>query len=135
MRGRSMLLLLSIAATAGAAQAASLPPEAQIAKALGDRVPGKPTNCIQLRQIRSSQIVDKTAILYEMAGGTIYVNRPTSGATFLRRDLTLITDTHSTQLCSIDIVRLYDSGSRFESGSVGLGEFVPYTRAERPKRR
>jgi hypothetical protein len=86
------------------------------------------------REIRSTQIIDRTAILYEMNGGVIYLNRPTSGANFLHRDLALVTDTHSPQLCSIDIVRLYDPVARFESGSIGLGPFVPYTKPDRAPR-
>ena len=109
------------------ATAAAPDPEAQIARALAGRVAGPPTDCIFQRDVRSSRIVDRTAILYEMNSGTIYLNRPTSGADFLRRDLALVTDTHSDRLCSIDIVRLLDTTSRFETGSVGLGPFVPYS--------
>ncbi len=121
------LLLVASAATARPAE----PAEAQIAKALSGRVAGKPTDCIQQYAIRSSRIIDGTAILYEMNDGTIYLNRPESGATFLDSNLALVTDTHSSQLCRIDIVRLYDTVSRFERGSLGLGSFVPYPRPDR----
>jgi hypothetical protein len=40
----------------------------------------------------------------------------------------LVTDTHSSQLCSIDIVRLYDPMARMQTGFVGLGDFVPYSK-------
>ena len=102
--------------------------EARIAKALEGRVAGKPTDCIRQTDIRSSQIFDRTAILYEMSNGTYYLNRPKSGAEFLSRDDILVTDTHSQDLCSIDLVRLLDNVSRFPSGSLGLGPFVPYTK-------
>ena len=115
----------------GASSAPAHRPEEQIAKALAGRVAGKPTDCLYQRNIRSSTIIDHTAILYEMNDGTIYLNRPTSGASFLRSDYALVTDTHSTQLCSIDIVRLFDTVSRFESGTLGLGPFVPYFRPDR----
>lgn len=100
--------------------------EAQIAKALDGRVAGKPTDCLLQSNIRTSRIIDQTAILYEMNDGTIYLNRPTSGAAFLDSANALVTDTHTSQLCSIDIVRLYDTTSRFQRGSIGLGPFVPY---------
>jgi hypothetical protein len=35
---------------------------------------------------------------------------------------------YSSQLCSIDTVQLVDQGSRMYSGTVFLGEFVPYRR-------
>jgi hypothetical protein len=88
-------------------------------------------DCIYQRDINSTQIIGRTAIVYKMNNGTIYVNRPDSGKTFLDRDDVMVTDTHSNQLCSIDIVRLLDSGSHFPSGTVGLGKFVPYPRTPR----
>ena len=126
---RATLTLLSgvLLAAALPAQAARPAPEARLAKVLEGRIAGKPVDCIQLHQIQSSQIFEKTAILYK-AGSTWYLNRPDAGASFLGRDDVLVTDTHSSQLCSIDIVRLLDSGSHFPSGSLGLGKFVPYTK-------
>ena len=52
---------------AGAAQATSRAggPEAEIGKALAGRVAGKPVDCLDLNRIRSSRIIDRTAILYE----------------------------------------------------------------------
>jgi hypothetical protein len=114
---------------AGTAQAAQKTPAERLAKALEGRTAGKPVDCIMLRDIQSSQIIDDTAILYSV-GRTLYVNKPTSGANFLNSSTIMVTDTHSPQLCSIDIVRLVDSGSRMQSGTVGLGEFVPYTKAK-----
>lgn len=106
-------------------------PEAEIAKLTKDRVAGEPVSCIQQNQISSSQIVSRTAIVYRMNNGTVYVNRPTSGATFLNRGDVLITNTHSSQLCDVDIVRLADSAARMPTGTVGLGKFVPYKKPSR----
>lgn len=111
---------------AGAARARS--PEAEIGKALAGRVAGKPVDCLDLNRIRSSRIIDRTAILYETDNGTLYLNRPASGADQLRTGLTLVTDTHTPQLCSVDTVRLVDLPGHFESGWVGLGKFVPYAK-------
>ena len=117
-------MLMAAALPAGAAR---VDPETRLAKEQQGRVAGKPVDCIQLHTIQSSQIFEKTAILYK-SGATWYVNRPDSGGSFLDRDDVLVTNTHSPNLCSIDIVRLLDSGSHFPSGSLGLGKFVPYTR-------
>lgn len=125
MRATLCLIGVMLMSAALPAQAARPAPEARIAKALAGRVAGKPVDCIPLRQIQSTEIFEGTAILYKV-GSTWYLNRPRSGAAFLDRDDILLTDTHSPNLCSIDIVRLIDQGSRFPSGSLGLGDFVPY---------
>jgi hypothetical protein len=103
--------------------------EAKLAKALQGRVAGKPVDCINLRDIRNSQIYDNTAITYDV-NGTLYVNRPRNGASSLNWDPILLTDTHSSQLCSIDTVRLIDRTSRFPRGFVLLGDFVPYKKVK-----
>lgn len=98
----------------------------KLAAMLEGRVAGKPVDCIDQRRIQSSDIIDGQAIVYKMPGGKLYVNEPRSGKASLDRDDVLVTKTHSDQLCSIDIVRLYDRTAHFESGFVGLGKFVPY---------
>ena len=127
---RSILLLLSgvLLASGTVANAKPQTPDAQLARAIEGRVAGKPQDCLMQRDIRSSRIIDGKAIVYETANGTIYVNEPDSGASSLRRDYVLVTDTHSDQLCSVDIVRLLDSGTHMQAGSVGLGKFVPYAK-------
>ena len=124
--------LLGAATSSLAAGRSSERGEQQLAKIVADRVPGKPVSCIRLHDVRSSRVLDGTAIVYEGLGGRLYVNRPKSGADTLRRDDILLTKTSTDELCNVDIVRLLDQGSRFEHGFVGLGEFVPY---DRPKRK
>jgi hypothetical protein len=111
-----------------AADRTSAKGEADLVKLLGDRVAGKPVNCISLRNSRSSHVIDGTALVYEGVGGTLYVNRPASGADSLRRDDILLTKTFSDQLCNLDTVQLISQGSHFEHGFVSLAQFVPYTR-------
>jgi hypothetical protein len=129
MRFVASLLAAGAAFVAPAAQAASTQtPEAELGRALEGRVAGQPVDCVNLRKIRSSRIIPDTAILFE-AGNTVYVNRPRAGQNFLNRSTALITDTHSSRLCRIDVVRLVDSPGWTPSGSVFLGEFVPYRKA------
>lgn len=128
----ALLTALLVAASATAAVARPTLAErgeADLAKALEGRVAGKPVDCIQLYEISSTEIVDGTAILYRTAGNRVYVNRPDIGKESLRRGKVLVTDTHSSQLCSVDTVKLLDSASGFPAGFVGLGAFVPYTKA------
>ena len=102
-----------------------LAPEARLAKMLEGRVAGEPQDCIYLPSIRSTRVIDKTAIVYD-AGRTLWVNRPDNGASSLDDDDVLVTRLHSSSLCSIDIVQLQDRTSWFYSGFVSLGDFVPY---------
>jgi hypothetical protein len=123
-------ILASVAAVSLIASAAyAIPaksPEEKLAKALEGRAAGEPVDCIYLRDIRSSRIFDKTAILYELNNGTYYLNRPDAGAQSLSWNDVLVTDTHSPRLCSIDVVKLFDTHPWMQSGFVNLGKFVPY---------
>ena len=100
-------LAAAVALGATAAGAASLSPEARLDKLLAGRVAGTPVNCLNLRDIQGSQIIDKTAIVYRV-GNKLYVNRPRGGAYQLDDDDILVTKTIGTQLCRIDIVRLVE---------------------------
>lgn len=131
-----MRLLISTLLAAAAVVAApasfareKLSPEDQLSKLIGDRVAGEPQNCISLAAINSSQIIDKTAIVYKV-GSTYWVNRPRGGAESLDDDDVLVTKTVGSQLCSIDSVQLHDRTSHMYSGFVTLGDFVPYRRAK-----
>lgn len=115
----------ALVATAPAQARPAVDPQVRLAQELSEWVAGKPTDCINLQQIRSTRIIDRTAIIYDM-GSVRFVNRPRGGAEFLSQWDTFVTDTHSSQLCSIDVVKLYDSSARMQAGFVFLGEFVPY---------
>jgi hypothetical protein len=128
MKRLASLLAASLLISGSAAVAKpKLDPEARLAKALEGRVAGEPVDCIQLSRVSSTQIIDHTAIIYD-AGSTLYVNRPRAGLEQLDHWDTLVTRSFSSQLCSVDVVRLFESGSRMETGTVFLGEFVPYRR-------
>ena len=75
-----------IAALAAASSALANPAgEARLAQRLEGRTAGKPVDCIRLRDVRSSEVIDGVAIVYEMPGGRLLVNRPRSGASSLRQ--------------------------------------------------
>ena len=104
-------------------------PQAQLDRALEGRIAGDPVDCITLRHIRSSRIIDKTAIIYEGYGDTIYVNYPESGAESLN-DLDIqVTERRNSRLCSIDTVQLYGNRLQLRTGVIFLGKFVPYRKS------
>jgi len=111
----------------GVAQAKERDHEAELARALQGRVAGEPVQCIDLHRIRSSRIIDNTAILYD-AGSVVYVNRPANGASELNDWDTMVTRTPSTRLCNVDTVTMVDRTSHSFTGVVFLGDFVPYRR-------
>jgi len=123
-------LLMAGTVTSPAISAEKPKGEAALQKVLEGRVAGKPVDCIQLNTIRSSRIIDRTAIVYEAPGGVLYVNRPRSGQQSLTDWNVQVTRTQSSQLCSIDTVRMVDRTSQMFAGSVFLGEFVPYTKVK-----
>jgi hypothetical protein len=130
---RKLLLTLGalVAATSPALAAKPYDGEAELAKAIEGRVAGAPVHCVNLRNVRSSQIIDRTAIVYD-TGSTVYVNRPRAGRESLDRWDTLVTKTFSSDLCDIDVVHLYDTSSHMQTGSVFLGDFIPYKKAPKP---
>lgn len=128
---KPLLALSTIAVLAAPAAAERLSPEARLERALEGRVAGEPVSCIDPRINSSTQIIDRTAILYESTGSTVYVNRPRGGERSLDRSDVLITEIRGGQLCSGDVVRLAEPGMLTPTGFVLLGDFVPYRRAPR----
>lgn len=105
---------------------AKLSGEEKLAKILEGREAGEPVNCISLHSARNSQIIDKTAIVFD-AGSVIYVNRPHNAEQLDDNDV-LFHKTSLSRLCNVDIVTTHDNSQFFQTGSVSLGEFVPYRR-------
>ncbi len=102
-------------------------PEQKLAKLLEGRVAGKPVTCISLMNARDTQVFDKTAIVYN-SGSVIYVNRP-KFANSLDDDDVMVTETHGSQLCKMDIVKMHERTGMWYRGFISLDEFVPYRRA------
>ena len=126
---KKIVLALTAAAVLASPVAVSakkpkLTSEEKLAKLLEGRVPGKPVSCISLTTARDTQIFDKTAIVYE-SGSTIYVNRPRL-ASSLDDDDVMVTETHGSQLCRLDVVKLHERTGMWYRGFVSLDDFVPY---------
>ena len=126
MRKLAIILATAAALTAGGALQAKerLSPEQELAKAIDGRVAGDPVSCIYMPSVRSTKIIQNTAIVYD-AGQVVYVNEP-DNAQSLDKDHILVSKRHSSQLCSIDVVELRDSPNFFYEGFVSLNKFVPY---------
>jgi hypothetical protein len=133
---KTLLILASAAAAVAPAQAGAPDPdrgERKLAQALEGRVAGEPVDCIELHRVRSSRIIDRTAIVYD-TGDALYVNRPRGGARSLRDWDVMVTRPFGSRLCRVDTVKMYSPGASVMSGIVFLGDFVPYKRARRASR-
>lgn len=127
------VLPLALLSAAGAAEAASKSPQDQLTEKLAGYTAGEPVDCIPQYAIQSVKVYDKTALLYEMNGDKYYLNIPDIGAKSLDDRDVLVTEHWTSQLCNVDIVKLWDPASRMETGFVGLGKFIPYTRTKEYK--
>jgi hypothetical protein len=129
MRAALFIAFPALLASIPAQAMAPASPEARLARTLEGRVAGERVDCIDLRQVRSTEVINDTAILYKMTDGTVYLNRPEAGRTSLNQWDVLLTRTQTSRLCSIDVVDMYDPVLGVQKGPVFLGEFVPYRRA------
>lgn len=128
MRKIAIALVAASAVLAGPALEAKprLTPEQELAKLTEGREAGAPVHCISNFDARDMRVIDGTAIVFGW-GNTIYVNVPRN-AEDLDADDVMVTRSMGGQFCDLDIVHTMDRGSHFYSGSINLGEFVPYRR-------
>ena len=120
--------LAALAACAMPGGGVELPAEARadLVEAVEGRIAGEPVSCIPLRQIGGNRAIgDQVIIFEEKAGDTIWINRPAGGCP-LDSGRALSLSTTASQLCSGEIVGVFDPLSGMSFGGCSLGEFVPY---------
>lgn len=86
---------------------------------------GEPVSCVNIRQIRSTRIIDDKTIDFEMAGGKIFRNSMEHSCPSLKSEDRFSYRTSLNQLCNVDIIYvLHDYGGRLQEGAgCGLGKF------------
>ena len=133
-RGVVAIAVLAASSSALAGAPHSEKGERSLAKLLQGRTAGQPVSCIDPAKAFSSEIIDGTAIVYRMPGGTLYVNRPSLGAAYLDQDNLLRTQTFGTRLCNNDKATLIERGGKLgqlPAAFITVGPFVPYSKVER----
>lgn len=100
---------------------------ARLDQRLAGFTPGQAQACLPVSTSRRTEYFGDT-ILYEVSGNLVY-RTDTSGGCTLNRDDILVTQTPIGSLCRGDIARTVDRGSRFQTGSCALGDFVPYRKS------
>jgi hypothetical protein len=104
--------------------------QSQLSAELAGRVQaGPPQSCVSQRNLGGNRSVGEEAIIFgDRSSRLLYVNRPAAGCPELNSGRALKTRTTTNQLCSGDIVDVFDPVTGISYGSCGLGEFTPYRR-------
>lgn len=133
MRGVLTLaaLLLPLAAVGAAPSAPESDEQAQkLAKAINNRVPGKPIDCVPLLRPRYNTEIIGDKILYRRNNRLIYVNQTSGGCNISPGLDILVFNNVSSQLCRGTIVRTFNPLAGQTTGGCTLGSFTPYTAAK-----
>lgn len=87
---------------------------------------GEPQTCVQINQIRSTQVIDDQTIDFRMQGGRILRNTLPNRCPGLGFERAFSYRTSIAQLCNVDIITVVVQGGGPQIGaSCGLGQFVP----------
>lgn len=100
--------------------------------ATGQAAGGGGLNCIPLKRIQNTRVLDDRTILFEMTGNETLVNRLPHRCPGLGFEKSFGYKTSISQLCSQDIIWVVTHmGSGLDRGaSCGLGRFEPYVAPE-----
>ncbi len=89
-------------------------------------VTGPDVNCVQLRGIRETRVVDDRTIDFIMTGKKWYRNTLPYRCSGLGFERAFSYKTSLSQLCSVDIITVVHQGGGIRRGaSCGLGKFTP----------
>jgi hypothetical protein len=123
-----ILPVLALTAACTAQPPAELSAEAQseLSVALAGRTAGEPQSCVRQADLTSNRSVGPALVFGTRGRNVIYVNR--ADCPELNSGRALKTRTTTGQLCSGDIVEVFDPVGGFTHGSCGLQEFTPYRR-------
>jgi hypothetical protein len=121
--------LLFAGCTASAEQSASRQAEAarNLAKAIGDRQAGKPTDCINSNSNDGPQIIDRKTVIYRQ-GQRVWVNTLEAECPGLEPFNTMIVELHGSQICRNDQFRILEPGSHIPGAYCRFGKFTPYSK-------
>lgn len=128
-----LVALVALSSATGAAASEAQRNERILVRTLDGRVAGAPVACVTLDQPYSVEVIDKTAVVYRLRDGTMYVNRPLANAENLNRDASSWRENPSRRpLCVNEVTGDYGGEvyanfrPTFRAKVVTLGPFVPY---------
>jgi hypothetical protein len=142
MRRFAMLAATSVAAalTVGACAYDGAPEprtpqaNAELAKYLAGKIPGKPQSCLPNYRANDMVTIDEHTVLFREGSRRVWRTDIPGGCSNLGRPgYAIVTKQFGGEgLCQGEIVRVVDTGSGMLAGSCTFGEFVPY---EAPRNR
>jgi hypothetical protein len=86
---------------------------------------GKPVSCVQLTNIRSTNVHGDSVIDFKMNNGKVYRNTLPYSCPSLGFEERFLYKTSTSQLCSVDIITVLQSPGLSQGASCGLGKFQP----------
>ncbi|MBV9841348.1 MAG: hypothetical protein JOY99_07445 [Sphingomonadaceae bacterium] len=123
------LLGLALLLLPAAVLARSDAPDAALGKALRGLSPaGAPISCVSERLVQDTQIIDTNTILFRTSGREVYLNHLRGGCAELTPDRAFASSTPVDQLCSGDIITVFEPTAHVGVGSCALGDFQAYRR-------
>jgi hypothetical protein len=102
--------------------------DAALSAGLEGRTAGPPRSCIRLQDVRNTRSAGRDTILFDGAGDVVYVNRARSSCPDIKTWHAIRHRTIGTNICSGELIRVFDPNSGIEYGGCALGEFVPWRR-------
>lgn len=130
---KALVVLALLSSATGAAASEAQRNERILARTIDGRVAGAAVACVTFDQPYSVTVIDKTAVVYRLRDGTMYVNRPLANAENLNRDTSSWRENPSRRpLCVNDVTSDYGGEiyanyrPSFSPLVVKLGPFVPY---------
>nr|WP_156518506.1 hypothetical protein [Sphingobium sp. EP60837] len=92
---------------------------------------GKPVDCVQINNIRQTDVRDDRTIDFILNGNKVYRNILPNSCPSLGFERRFMYKTSLSQLCSVDIITvLYSSPDLMRGASCGLGKFQPMVKTK-----
>jgi hypothetical protein len=111
----------------------SLKAQQTLDRYLSGRVAGRPQSCLPFYRSDDMVIVDEETILFRDGANRVWRNDPLGGCNGLGRPGTALVTRSigGTGLCRGEIANIVDTANGFFVGTCSLGDFVPFTVAQR----
>lgn len=96
----------------------------------------KSVNCLHIKQITNTKIIDDQNIVFKVSGNKFYNNQLPHKCPGLKSANKFMYETSLSELCNVDIISVLNDfgGSLTKGASCGLGVFTPTTDpAKKPK--
>lgn len=103
----------------------------KLSKALADYTStGELENCIHVRDIRSTKVIDGQNILFKVRNGKAYLNSLPSHCPRLAFEKKFSYNVYAGRLCNVDFIRVLFSSPNIIGPGCGLGKFEVFEKKQ-----